>query len=674
MRTTRMASLAVAALVLCGEAYGQARSTKRGVAFGYHTPADMNAMKSGISWWYNWAPVPDPGIAGTFPNSEVAFMPMVWGGQFTVADMVARIPAGAQYLLTFNEPNFVPQAHLTPQQMAALWPQIEQIATQRNLTIVSPAVNFCGGADCTLPGVTDPDVYLDQFFAACTNCRVDHIAVHWYACHRDALVWYLDKFRKYGRPIWVTEIACWEGNPTLQQQRDYMPQAVDVLENDPMVFRYAWFSGDRAVTGTPYVSLYAPASGQLTELGQLYRSLPFNAGTPMPTPTATATPAPGTLLSSNRPASASSAESAGTAASLAVDGNTGTRWSSAFSDPQWISVDLGTTASITRVRLNWEAAYATAYQIQVSANDSTWTTILNVTGGNGGIDDHNVSTSGRYIRVYGTARATTWGYSLWELEVYGAATTPRPTATATATARPTTRATATATATVRPTSTTRPTATPTAVGTGTSVNLSSAFNVNVAYTDGATFPANGGIDGVGSAYSSTLLGASLTWSGATFTLGPANQTNGARNRTVTLPAGSFTTLLLLGTGEHHVHTDVLELAERIAERGGPVDRAVDGVPEQVDRRPGQPRVQPVRLQLRAEPHEDGRQRRAAGHEQCLDPGRDAAELTATGGRGAARRPRSREGGRGASPRRRHRPPRPPSAPRGSRRRRTATSC
>jgi hypothetical protein len=70
------------------------------------------------------------------------------------------------------------------------------------------------------------------------------------------------------------------------------------------------------------------------------------------------------LLSQGRPATASSTENAGTAAADAVDGDTGTRWSSAFSDPQWIQVDLGATATINRVVLNWEAAYATAYQVR----------------------------------------------------------------------------------------------------------------------------------------------------------------------------------------------------------------------------------------------------------------------------------------------------------------------
>src|SRR5690242_19698782 len=92
-----------------------------------------------------------------------------------------------------------------------------------------------------------------------------------------------------------------------------------------------------------------------------------------------------TLISQGRPATVSSTENATFPASAAVDGNTGTRWSSAFADPQWLQVDLGATASITQVVLNWEAAYATAYQIQVSANGTSWTTISSTTTGTGGV-------------------------------------------------------------------------------------------------------------------------------------------------------------------------------------------------------------------------------------------------------------------------------------------------
>ncbi len=48
-----------------------------------------------------------------------------------------------------------------------------------------------------------------------------------------------------------------------------------------------------------------------------------------------------TNFAQGKAATASSTESATFPASNAVDGNAGTRWSSAFSDPQWLEVDLG---------------------------------------------------------------------------------------------------------------------------------------------------------------------------------------------------------------------------------------------------------------------------------------------------------------------------------------------
>jgi hypothetical protein len=136
---------------------------------------------------------------------------------------------------------------------------------------------------------------------------------------------------------------------------------------------------------------------------------------------ATNTPAnaAGTLLSQGKPATASSLENATFPASNAFDGNTGTRWSSAFSDPQWLQVDLGASASVSQVVLQWEAAYATAFQIQTSNDGTTWTSIYSTTTGTGGNQTLNVTGSGRYVRMYGTARATPYGYSLWEFQVFG---------------------------------------------------------------------------------------------------------------------------------------------------------------------------------------------------------------------------------------------------------------
>ncbi|WP_394838026.1 discoidin domain-containing protein [Pendulispora rubella] len=136
----------------------------------------------------------------------------------------------------------------------------------------------------------------------------------------------------------------------------------------------------------------------------------------------TGTGSAGNLISPFRPVMASSWEG-GNAPGAALDGRATTRWSSQFSDPQWISVDLGGNATITGVTLNWETAYATGYRIEVSNDAVTWNPIHSTTTGKGGVENLAVSGTGRYVRMLGTARATAYGYSLWEFEVYGSVDT-----------------------------------------------------------------------------------------------------------------------------------------------------------------------------------------------------------------------------------------------------------
>ncbi len=125
-----------------------------------------------------------------------------------------------------------------------------------------------------------------------------------------------------------------------------------------------------------------------------------------------------TNVALNHPASSSSVENASFPPANAFDGNTGTRWSSAFSDPQWLEVDLGSSQTICQVTLNWEAAFAKAFQIQTSPDGTNWTSIFSTTTGAGGIQTLNVSGTGRFIRMFGTVRGTQFGYSLWEFSVF----------------------------------------------------------------------------------------------------------------------------------------------------------------------------------------------------------------------------------------------------------------
>ncbi|WP_371604390.1 discoidin domain-containing protein [Streptomyces sp. NBC_01220] len=135
-------------------------------------------------------------------------------------------------------------------------------------------------------------------------------------------------------------------------------------------------------------------------------------------PSSPASAAP-SLLSQGRTVTTSSQENGGTPATAAVDGDNGTRWSSAFADPQWIKVDLGSTASVSQIALKWEAAYAKGYRIEFSTDDSTWSTAYSTTTSPGGTETLNVSGNARYVRLTGTTRATQYGYSLWEFQVFG---------------------------------------------------------------------------------------------------------------------------------------------------------------------------------------------------------------------------------------------------------------
>ncbi|GAA2780213.1 discoidin domain-containing protein [Crossiella cryophila] len=142
------------------------------------------------------------------------------------------------------------------------------------------------------------------------------------------------------------------------------------------------------------------------------------------TPLLTASAAADTLLSLNKPTTTSSTEAAEFDGGKAVDGDTSTRWASVEGvDPQWLAVDLGGPATVNRVSITWETAFAQDYQVQASADGRTWTTIRAVTGSDGGVDElTSLNTSTRHIRVNGTRRATSYGYSIFELSVYGTRT------------------------------------------------------------------------------------------------------------------------------------------------------------------------------------------------------------------------------------------------------------
>ena len=261
----------------------QTVSPKRGIAYGNNSLADLSLLSRGISWWYNWSETPESSVLNSYPGLGMDFVPMAWNGNFNqqrMRDFLLAHP-DVKYILGFNEPNFTSQANMTPTQAAAHWPEIEAIADEFGLKIVGPAVNYCG--TCVSEGGTtynDPFKYLDDFFSSCTNCRVDYIAIHSYMNTIGALSWYVDQFKRFGKPVWVTEFAGWENNNNINSaanQESFLIGAVDFLENDTNVFRYSWFTG-RTTGGPgtyPYIDLLNPGGG-LTTVGNTYLTMPVH--------------------------------------------------------------------------------------------------------------------------------------------------------------------------------------------------------------------------------------------------------------------------------------------------------------------------------------------------------------------------------------------------------------
>lgn len=116
----------------------------------------------------------------------------------------------------------------------------------------------------------------------------------------------------------------------------------------------------------------------------------------------------------------------GAAASLAADGDGATRWESDWVASAWLQVDLGAVVPVESFTIRWEAAYARDFEVQLSSDGTNFTAAETVTDW---APSESYPTwsytlpaaqSARYVRLYMTERAMpAYGYSVYELEVYG---------------------------------------------------------------------------------------------------------------------------------------------------------------------------------------------------------------------------------------------------------------
>ncbi len=115
-----------------------------------------------------------------------------------------------------------------------------------------------------------------------------------------------------------------------------------------------------------------------------------------------------------------STQNGGNTVDKAVDGNLATRWESSSTDDEYYQVDLGSVQAVNTVKITWEAAYAAKYEIQVSTDGQEWKKVALESGKQGEVTTVFAATKARYVRMQGISRATDYGYSIYEFEVYGA--------------------------------------------------------------------------------------------------------------------------------------------------------------------------------------------------------------------------------------------------------------
>lgn len=261
-------------LVISNSGHAQQRSFKRGISYQIPYADDVKEMSKGVSWFYNWGDGPSNAVSNALEEYEMDFLPMAWNGNYneTAIRNYLKNHPNIKYLLGFNEPNFKAQANMTPIQAAAEWKKLEKIADDLGLELVGPAVNYSPDAP-----YQDPIKWLDEFFDACPDCRVDHIAVHCYMPYPSALMWYIGRFKKYEKPIWLTEFCAWDNfweipGDAATNQLSFMVNAINYLEHDPDVYRYAWFIPRTGENDKwPFMQLLEDNKpGVLTKLGKVF--------------------------------------------------------------------------------------------------------------------------------------------------------------------------------------------------------------------------------------------------------------------------------------------------------------------------------------------------------------------------------------------------------------------
>lgn len=424
--------------------------TKKGLCANENMAKNLNPVQMNVGWYYNWSANPH-----SYDNfDKVEYVPMIWGtGYEGSISTVAN--AGYKHLLAYNEPDMggdVGGSNIDVNTAISHWSNF----LGNSYYLGSPAPALCPA--------WDNGTWFRTFMDGIDQSTVDFIALHCYYYQyagveeaEQFLREVVDKtYEMYKKPIWITEFAIsgWSYDDTenIEVIKEFMKTAIDGLNSRSYVERYAWFSfgADDANNGAS--ALYDVDTGVLTDLGELYVGYGNPEGYVTPEPeTENYTITSGsrnTLLDSSInidgitykdfvnesgvTATASASNNDSNSADKAIDNDINSRWESPWQDTASITIDLGKFVNIKQINVIWETASAKEYTIEVSADGQNYTRIAKET--DGASYDYKNDTilltdmvSARYIRINGISRNTIYGYSIWDIAVYGEEVREEPT-------------------------------------------------------------------------------------------------------------------------------------------------------------------------------------------------------------------------------------------------------
>lgn len=273
--------------------YASSCTSKKGVVYDFFFQYCQGVTLTESAWWLNFDSEYDSSCSD--PNVIERHQPMIWGSDRIQSgyDAIINRPdyAKLKYLMTFNEPNYAygggnPSNILSPQEAAALWPQITSLFDPLNIQLIAPSPIDCAGDD-NCKNVGSVEDWLDQFREGISDSdwnAIHALNYHTYATDSQTIIGKVTSlYNKYQKPIWITELAA-GGSSSKEENLALMEDFIPWAESSSMVERYFWNQATRPLQYDANIqnsylidkSSDGSGDGKLTTLGSRYAQYPSN--------------------------------------------------------------------------------------------------------------------------------------------------------------------------------------------------------------------------------------------------------------------------------------------------------------------------------------------------------------------------------------------------------------